>query len=560
MSSGTSERRLPTALSPSRWKSLPIVERELRIAARGKAVYRWRIALVGAGLGVMALMTWIMATGGTSQSEQGRSLFLTLLAVSSTYAFLASVTVTADSVSREKRDGTLGLLFLTDLRGRHIILGKLAASSLNTVYGLLGLLPLLAIPILMGGVSVNAGVSSALAVLNLMFLSLALGIFVSTLSWDERRSTFAAIVSGLAVLIGPFALGGLWVLLLGRGPIWSVILSGMSPLFPLVSWTQNFTGVRAFPPYLDLLPSHALGWVLLLAAGSLAERSWQSKGGGTTKRTVDERLFVPKDPVSKARHRRRMLEAHPLVWLLERHPGKRFYADGLVLAILVIWYWGYRSYGTEMFGGPSWFLVVPLAFLLHLIFASWVVAESSMRLLEDRRSGALELLLCTPLTDRDVIDGHRLALRRLFLRPIAILVLAEVYVAFTGFGGGDEIAEANGRTMMLSMALAVLADTHALSWIALRLAIALPTVNRVGAYALAITPFGPMILTAAIAPAVLASMEPGVNRAFPAVLATWTCCVLFVDLVVGLGICRPSVLRRFRETAVRTQPKAAVAG
>ncbi len=541
-------------------KVLPVVERELRIAARGRATYRWRMTLVAVGLGVMALLTWVLTEERASQTAQGQTVFYTLIGLSALYGFMSSVSVTADSVSREKREGTLGLLFLTDLRGRDIILGKLAANSLNTFYGLLGLLPLLGVPILMGGVSIYDGVIAALGVVNLMFVCLVLGIFVSTISWDERRATFAAIISGLVVMIGPFLLGGLWVFLLGRGPIWAVLLSGMSPAFPLVSLMPNFTGTRAWPPFLDLVPSHLLGWLLLMVSGRLAERSWQSRSSGSVKRTVDERLFTSRNPRSRTRHRRRMLEAHPLVWLLERHPGKRFYADGLVLAILAIWYWGYRAYGTEMFGGPSWFLVVPLAFLLHLIFASWVVAESSMRLLEDRRSGGLELLLCTSLTDHDLIGGHRMALRRLFLRAVLVLAAAEVFVAFTGFGGADDASASNGMWMMLCMAYAVLLDTHSLSWIALRLAISLPTVNRVGAYALAITPFGPIVLTAVIAPALLSVMEPGFNRTFPTVLATWVVCVTLVDLVVAQWLCRRSVLSEFREMAVRTQPKAAVAG
>lgn len=114
--------------------------------------------------------------------------------------------------------------------------------------------------------------------------------------------------------------------------------------------------------------------------------------------------------------------------------------------------------------------------------------------------------------------------------------------------------------MMLAMAFAVLLDTHALSWIALRLAISLPTVNRVGAYALAITPFGPMILTALVAPTLLTFMEPGFNRVFPTVIGTWVTCVTVVDLIVGQWLCRRSVETEFREMAVRTQPRAAVAG
>jgi hypothetical protein len=113
---------------------------------------------------------------------------------------------------------------------------------------------------------------------------------------------------------------------------------------------------------------------------------------------VDERVFAPRNPEERAGSRKRLLEVHPLIWLLERHRGKQFYADGLVFSIMIIWAWGYRSYGTEMFGGPSWFLILPIAILIHVILAAWVVAETSVRLIEDRRSGALELLLCTSLT------------------------------------------------------------------------------------------------------------------------------------------------------------------
>jgi ABC-type transport system involved in multi-copper enzyme maturation permease subunit len=116
-------------------KALPIVERELRSAARGRAFYRWRSLIVGLGLAIMALLTVSMASDGTPAEIQGRRLFNALVALSWLYAGLAAIASTSDSISREKREGTLGLLFLTDLRGTDIILGKLAASSLNLIYG-----------------------------------------------------------------------------------------------------------------------------------------------------------------------------------------------------------------------------------------------------------------------------------------------------------------------------------------------------------------------------------------------------------------------------------------
>ncbi|MCC6232487.1 MAG: ABC transporter permease subunit [Verrucomicrobiales bacterium] len=540
-------------------KALPIVERELRTAARGKAFYRWRTLIVALGLALMTLLTLFMTSDGTPAEIQGRRLFNALVLVSWFYVALAAVAATSDSISREKREGTLGLLFLTDLRGTDIILGKLAASSLNLIYGLFGLLPLLAIPVMLGGISIETGLLATLSVVNLLFVSLSIGMLVSSLSWDERRATFGAIITLLALLFGPMLLGGIWLWMSGRGPLVIYLISSLSPLFPLISSLGSPSGPAEISPFYSLIPAHLLAWIFLFASGFIVERSWHSKSGAPVRRTIDERVFTAGNPQSRARHRRSMLDAHPLVWLLERHPGKRFYADILVFAIMAIWVWGYRTYGTGMFGGPTWFLIVPLAFVVHLILASWVVAESSMRLIEDRRTGALELLLCTSLSDRDIIQGHRLALRRLFLRPVLLLVAAEVFVAFNGFGVEGDEASRNGRWMMLALASAVALDTHGLSWIALRLAISLPTVNRVGVLALAITPLGPLVLTACAG--VLGAMLPQkFGTSFSALLALWFTSVVLVNLVVGQWLCRSAVLREFRDAVARLQPKAAVAG
>lgn len=546
-------------------KFLPVVERELRIAARGRGIYRWRTGVVGAALGLMALLTTSISANPRAPEMLGPTLFYALVGISAAYAFGAGVSVTADCVSREKREGTLGLLFLTDLRGMDIVLGKLAASSLNTVYGLLGLVPLLAIPVMLGGVPIRMGLLASAGVLNLLFVSVSLGIAVSTLSWDERRATFASVIGGILLLFLPFAAGGVWIWMTGRGPLEALVLSAMSPLIPILCAlpSPGAGGVSVMDGILLpalLVPSHAMGWLALVTAGWRAGAVWQSRGAASARRTVDERVFTPRDPARRAGSRRRLLDVHPLVWLIERHPAKRFYADGLVLAIIAIWYRGYQSYGTAMFGGPTWFLVVPLAFTVHLIFASWVIAESSMRLISDRRSGALELLLCSGMSDHDLVEGHRLALRRLFLRPILVLAAAEVFIAFHGFGVDDDTVTRNGRWMMLGLAFAVFCDIPALSWISLRLASSLPTVNRVGALALLIAPGGHLVVAALVAAGAVWITRHGVGLEFPFYIQVWMVSVAVVDGVAGFGFCRRWVLREFRRAAVRIQPRAAVEG
>ena len=83
---------------------------------------------------------------------------------------------------------SLGLLFLTDLKGYDIVLGKLAATSLNTFYGMLAIFPVLAISLLVGGVSGGEFWRMVLVSVNNLLFSLAVGIVCSAISRDERKA------------------------------------------------------------------------------------------------------------------------------------------------------------------------------------------------------------------------------------------------------------------------------------------------------------------------------------------------------------------------------------
>jgi len=112
---------------------LPIVERELRVAARRPSTYRMRFL---AGLAVMSL--WFVLLVGTEMAvpaQLGRHLFNALGVLTLGFSMFAGVFLTSDCLSEEKREGTLGLLFLTDLKGYDVVLGKLAATSLDAFFG-----------------------------------------------------------------------------------------------------------------------------------------------------------------------------------------------------------------------------------------------------------------------------------------------------------------------------------------------------------------------------------------------------------------------------------------
>src|SRR6476646_6051940 len=130
---------------------LPVVERELRVASRLPGTHWVRLVAAFVALGIGG---WIMVIPYVRNTPGllGIWLFGSMSALVNFYALLMGVLRTADCLSEEKREGTLGLLFLTDLKGYDIILGKLAATSLNALYGLIAIIPVLAIPLLLGGV------------------------------------------------------------------------------------------------------------------------------------------------------------------------------------------------------------------------------------------------------------------------------------------------------------------------------------------------------------------------------------------------------------------------
>ncbi|MCX6929412.1 MAG: ABC transporter permease subunit [Verrucomicrobia bacterium] len=184
---------------------LPIVERELRIAARRPGTYRTRWL---AALGMMGV--WVLLAAANrrmSAAELSKTQFIALGVLALGFCLLAGIFLTADCLSEEKREGTLGLLFLTDLRGYDVVLGKLIATSVHSVYGLLAMFPVLALPLLMGGVTVGEFWRVVLVLVATLFFSLSMGMFVSALV-REARQAMAGTFLGLVVLAG--ALPALW--------------------------------------------------------------------------------------------------------------------------------------------------------------------------------------------------------------------------------------------------------------------------------------------------------------------------------------------------------------
>src|SRR5688572_701308 len=134
-----------------RWREmLPVVTRELRVASKRRATYRlrWIVALFG------SICIIIATTAANYSVAAGQAVFWTAAVVMTFVCAASGLLLTADSISREKRDGTLGLLFLTRLTSVDVVLGKLTVGALTGCVALAGL-PFLAFSLCLGGVTVD---------------------------------------------------------------------------------------------------------------------------------------------------------------------------------------------------------------------------------------------------------------------------------------------------------------------------------------------------------------------------------------------------------------------
>src|SRR4051794_14580015 len=109
-----------------RAKMLSILHREMRIASRRRWTF-WSRVVTTALAFISGL--FLILVGAMQATVSGTYLFKTLVFISFWFCLIQGVRRAAASISDEKREGTLGLLFLTDLRPIDVIGGKLFASA-----------------------------------------------------------------------------------------------------------------------------------------------------------------------------------------------------------------------------------------------------------------------------------------------------------------------------------------------------------------------------------------------------------------------------------------------
>ncbi len=444
---------------------LPIVERELRVAARQRSSFWLRIAAALATVVVAAHFLVLNALAGRMPFSLGAALFTTLTWMSFAAAVSAGIFFTSDCLSEEKREGTLGLLFLTDLRGYDVVLGKLLATSVRTLYALLATFPVLALALLMGGVSGGEFWARVLALANGLFFSLAAGLFVSSVSRDAHKA-IAGTILVLVLFVGLLPLADGWRSA-HRGGGFAPALSYASPGFNCYA----AGGLRSGPFWASLAVTHALGWVFLALASLWTPHAWQQKAEAATAKGRWRYRWRYGGAQGRAARRRRLLDQNPVLWLVSRERWQGVAMRVLLLGVLGLLAWLLWS---ESANQALLLLAVGLMGLIGLLLQLWMASQASRFFVEARRNRALELLLASPLSVQEILAGQWRALRRLFSLPILLVLALQVVVGvlrtetmFTlGPAGAGPVISFAGKIGFGAVgAVTTLADLIALGWV-----------------------------------------------------------------------------------------------
>jgi hypothetical protein len=227
----------------------------------------------------------------------------------------------------------------------------------------------------------------------------------------------------------------------------------------------------------SVLITHVWSWLFLVLASVGAPHSWQDRPAGAKKARWRERWLRWSHGSANERkaYRTRLLKVNPCLWLGGRHRLKPMSVWAILGVMGSCWFWAYLKWKDEWLNEMTY---VGTAILLQVLLKLWVTSEACQKLGADRRSGALELLLSTPLTVREIVRGQMLALRRQFLAPVAVVVVIDFVFMFSGF---RQVAVSEGNYWMwfcLAGISSFVADVYTLVWVGLWLGLTARHANR----------------------------------------------------------------------------------
>jgi ABC-type transport system involved in multi-copper enzyme maturation permease subunit len=411
---------------------LPVIARELRASARQPFTYYVRV--VGATALLLASLLFGLNYG--FKPSLGGQLFVALHCTLFGAIWVLVPLLTADCISRERREGTLGLLFLTPLTGSDVVVAKGLVHGLRALTIWLAVLPVATLPFLMGGVSGTEAAFSVVVNANAMCWALAAGLLASAWSKAWLRALLGAASLALVFLVlsttgaGWFLIEAVSVRRPGQfGVTWD---SAQQAGFGLVTDIQRFwvnSSRWVSPSMLVWVFGKTTSCSLLalaaavLVAGAKTRRSWQELPPSPRQLWLERTFCRPVLWVTFLRRWMRWkLERNPIGWLEQRTWSGRLVTWGW-FAVLV------SVYSLVLTDRHFFLDSTPLQPTVAWLLAGTMAMSAAASFRRERETGVLELLLVSPLGENQIIAGRLGGLWSQFLPTAGLLLAVWAYLS-----------------------------------------------------------------------------------------------------------------------------------
>ena len=433
---------------------LPVITRELRAQARQAFTYSMRM------LGVMALLVTMLVLmfGDDFGAGNGSGLFVKLHRVVLLSIWILVPLSAADCISRERREGTLGLLFLTQLRPGDIVVAKTIAHVLRALTLWFVSLPVQMLPVLNGGVAWEHVLFSC--VVNFWSISFVVSVSVVASASCQRASRAMALTAALGgvlamilayvfavviafsffLLLNQFASAAI----LGFGQDWNwfgaFVEIAKEPLMCVKGFFACIMGDENTWQGLSQMPSAAakncflaafgvgalfafgVSSLLLWIAVKIISRHWQDSIRSARVEKLEQVFLKPVLWVSFLKRRmKRKLERNPIGWLEQRSWSGRIVSWVWFTIVIVV-------YSMMLTGRNFMYGLSDTQPLMAWLLAVSIAATTAASFRRERENGVLELLLVSPLKSREIIKGRLRGLWGQFFPACATLLFIWAYL------------------------------------------------------------------------------------------------------------------------------------
>ncbi|MSU35995.1 MAG: hypothetical protein EXS36_13005 [Pedosphaera sp.] len=400
----------------------PLILRELRIESRRPVTYWLR---TGAAAALFFLLFFVWGSNPSFGISGGRALFSGFNYLLAAVLWVAAPAMTADCLSREKREGTLPLLFLTSLRARDIVAAKCATHFIRCFSLVFAAFPILTVSLMLGGLTMLDAVRMMLLHLAALGLALAAGLIASAVCrrWLSARLMAVALSVSAAVFFVIFYKAMIttwswwqtapiwkkqtsWLKILGGElrAFWLRLAGGSSAWMTPQGGETNTTGLVLTAVFVLIVAG-----LVALAIGvamSTVDRLWRQQPGEVTTRSATG-LWRSRWQRWKQRG---CCQGNPVRWLQESVWTTRLARMGWLVAVLVVGalHWKDPDAGRSRIW---WILWGGGAF----------AGAASFR--QELESGILELWLVSPLKPAGILSARLLTLGWILLPAVIVGVL-----------------------------------------------------------------------------------------------------------------------------------------